>query len=188
MPNILNKQRDQINVSICYNIIYVHKWHDLIKTDINSTEISLWIKEQDIDIYQILFTSMIQDLASDKILQWFSDSKVNINNLLEEISAISILKSEQESQNQDEGNVNNPNIMKHKEHPSKRLKSSLKQGSKIKHQLNDHTNLNIQMNKQNNSLIKNLNIDIGNDLKGRKCGKCKQFGHYTKTCLNNIDM
>ncbi|CAG8583011.1 9069_t:CDS:2 [Cetraspora pellucida] len=75
--------------------------------------------------------------------------------------------------------------MKRKGCPPKRLKSSLEQGSKIKHQLNDHTNLNIQIDKQNNSSIKNLNIDIGNDLKDQKCEKYKQFEHYAKTCPNN---
>ena len=30
----------------------------------------------------------------------------------------------------------------------------------------------------------NIIEDSTNDAKGRKCSKCKQYGHYAKTCPN----
>ena len=73
--------------------------------------------------------------------------------------------------------VNNPNITKHKGRPPKRLKSSAEQSSsKGKQVLRSSTDINITDN--------NENAEGGNssDTKGRKCEKCKQYGHYAKTC------
>jgi hypothetical protein len=71
-------------------------------------------------------------------------------------------------------NINNPTIIKHKGRPPKRFKSnvetSLSKGSK--RVLKDSTQVNIVHN-------------VIEETKGRRCGKCKQYGHYSKTCQNN---
>jgi hypothetical protein len=70
-------------------------------------------------------------------------------------------------------NVNNPAIIKHKGRPPKRFKSnvemSLSKGPK--RVLKDSTNV------TEHSVI--------DETKGRRCGKCKQYGHYSKTCTSN---
>jgi hypothetical protein len=63
-------------------------------------------------------------------------------------------------------NINNPAIIKHKGAP-KRLKSSIE--TSRKRVLKDSTKDNI----------------IEDEIRGRKCGKCKQYGHYAKTCQNS---
>ncbi|CAB5391446.1 unnamed protein product [Rhizophagus irregularis] len=63
--------------------------------------------------------------------------------------------------------INNPTITKHKGRPPKRLKSGVETSGK--RVLKDSTNVNI----------------TENETKGRKCGKCKQHGHYAKTCYNS---
>jgi hypothetical protein len=63
--------------------------------------------------------------------------------------------------------INNPAITKHKGRPPKRLKSSVETSEKCV--LKDSTKVNI----------------IEDETKGRKCGKCKQHGHYAKTCQNS---
>ena len=60
--------------------------------------------------------------------------------------------------------INNLAITKHKGRPPKRFKSNVEVSSK--RILKDSTNI----------------ID---ETKGRRCGRCKQFGHYSKTCQNN---
>ena len=69
--------------------------------------------------------------------------------------------------------VNNPAIIKHKGWPPKRFKSnvemSLSKGPK--RVLKDSTNV------TEHSVI--------DETKGRRCGKCKQYGHYSKTCTSN---
>jgi hypothetical protein len=74
--------------------------------------------------------------------------------------------------------INNPNITKHKGRPPKRLKSSVEQStSKGKRILrnNAHTTTDNKENADNNG-----------DIKGRKCGNCKQYGHNTRTCQASI--
>jgi hypothetical protein len=67
--------------------------------------------------------------------------------------------------------VNNPNITKHKGRPPKRLQSSVEQSSsKSKHVSKNNTQINIHNNEN------------AEGSKGRKCGNCKQYGHYAKTC------
>jgi hypothetical protein len=73
-----------------------------------------------------------------------------------------------------EADINNPAIIRHKGRPPKRLKSSVEtQGKRV---LKDSTQVNIMDDK-------NVIEDETNN-KGRKCGKCKQYGHYAKTCPN----
>ncbi|CAB4385824.1 unnamed protein product [Rhizophagus irregularis] len=70
--------------------------------------------------------------------------------------------------------VNNPAIIKHKGQPPKRFKSNVELSSSkgSKRVLKNSTQVNI--------------IDHGviDETKGRRCGKCKQYGHYSKTCQN----
>jgi len=82
----------------------------------------------------------------------------------------------QEVEIQDSVDVTNPVIVKHKGRPPKRLKSNIEQNGK--RVLKDSVSVN------NNSISNTLNT-VGNDnVKGRKCGRCKQYGHYAKTCPN----
>lgn len=74
--------------------------------------------------------------------------------------------------------INNPTITKHKGRPPKRLQSSVEISSKGRRVLKDSTNVNIA---DGNDVI-----DETNNTRGRKCGKCKQFGHYAKTCQNVV--
>lgn len=74
--------------------------------------------------------------------------------------------------------VNNPNITKHKGRPPKRLKSSVENSSfKGKQVLRDSTHI---INTTDNN--EDVEGDDSGNTKGRKCGKCKQYGHYAKTC------
>ena len=69
-----------------------------------------------------------------------------------------------------EQEVLNPIITQHKGRPPKRLKASVEQEhQKRRGVLQDSTNVN--------------NSEINNE-KGRRCGKCREFGHYSKTCPN----
>ncbi|CAG8750049.1 22638_t:CDS:2 [Cetraspora pellucida] len=54
---MLGKQRDQINASVCYDVIQVYNWHSLI---------------EDYDTRQILFTSLIELISEEMITQvWY---------------------------------------------------------------------------------------------------------------------
>ena len=69
--------------------------------------------------------------------------------------------------------IENSAITKHKGRPPKRLKSSME----TKQPLKDSTRVNI---------ADDSNMDDTSGTRGRKCGKCKQYGHYAKTCQNAI--
>jgi hypothetical protein len=70
--------------------------------------------------------------------------------------------------------INNPAITKHKGRPPKRFKSSVETlGKRV---LKDSTKVNI---------TDNVILEETNNTKGRKCGKCKQYGHYVKMCQNS---
>ncbi|CAB4413346.1 unnamed protein product [Rhizophagus irregularis] len=72
--------------------------------------------------------------------------------------------------------INNPAITKHKGRPPKRFKSSVETlGKRV---LKDSTKVNM--------ITDNVIVEEEtNNTKGRKCGKCKQYGHYAKTCRNS---
>lgn len=71
--------------------------------------------------------------------------------------------------------INNPAITRHKGRPPKRFKSSVETlGKRV---LKDSTKVNIT----ENVIVE----EETNNTKGRKCGKCKQYGHYAKTCQNS---
>ena len=72
-------------------------------------------------------------------------------------------------------NITNPAITKHKGRPPKRLKSSVETlGKRV---LKDSTKVNIT----DYVIVE----EETNNTKGQKCGKCKQYGHYAKTCQNS---
>ena len=80
--------------------------------------------------------------------------------------------------NDDVIGVNNPNITKHKGRSPKRLKSIVeKLPSKGKQVLRDSTHIiNITDNNED------AEGDDSGNTKGHKCERCKQYGHYSKTC------
>jgi len=71
--------------------------------------------------------------------------------------------------------VNNPTIIKHKGRPPKRFKSKVEMSlsKRSKQVLKDSTQINV------------TNHNVIDETKGRRCGNCKQYGHYSKTCQNN---
>ena len=76
-------------------------------------------------------------------------------------------------------NVNNSAIIKHKGRPPKRLKAGVEQStSKENRVLQDS----MQVNVRNDNNV--LEGEMNNNTKGRRCGICKQYGHYAKTCQN----
>ncbi|GBC03758.1 hypothetical protein RclHR1_00530033 [Rhizophagus clarus] len=72
-------------------------------------------------------------------------------------------------------NIKNPTITKYKGHPPKKLKSNIETNAlfKGKQSLKDSTRINI---------ADNSNLDESSTKGRRKCGKCKQYGHYASTC------
>ncbi|CAB4395984.1 unnamed protein product [Rhizophagus irregularis] len=75
----------------------------------------------------------------------------------------------------------NPIVIKHKGRPPKSLIVSVEKGlNREKWVLKDISSGNIIEDNNTSNIIE----DTTNDAKGRKCGKCKQYGHYAKTCQN----
>ena len=68
--------------------------------------------------------------------------------------------------------INNSVVIRHKGRPPKRFKSNVEQ--KESRVLNDSTNV-----KENGT-----SASENDNIKGRRCRKCKQYGHYSKTCQN----
>ncbi|POG79436.1 hypothetical protein GLOIN_2v1472430 [Rhizophagus irregularis DAOM 181602=DAOM 197198] len=88
------------------------------------------------------------------------------------------VKSELEPENFTD--VINP---KHKGQPPKRLISSVEKVlNREKRVLKDVSNSNVIEDNNTSNIIE----DFTNDTKGQKCSKCKQYGHYAKTCQNVI--
>ena len=84
-------------------------------------------------------------------------------------------KNVQETQETETTDINNPAITKHKGRPPKRLKSSVETlGKRV---LKDSAKVNIT----DNVIVE----EETNGTRGRKCGKCKQYSHYAKTCQNS---
>jgi len=70
--------------------------------------------------------------------------------------------------------INNPIVTKHKGRPPKRLIANVEKDlHRERRALEDSSNINV-IEGQSDSYI----------IKGRKCGKCGQYGHYAKTCQN----
>src|ERR1043165_652416 len=78
--------------------------------------------------------------------------------------------------------INNPRVIKHKGRPPKRLMASVEKVlDRRKRVLNDTSNVTEEHASNNN----NMEAALTDDIKGRKCGKCRQYGHYAKTCQYN---
>lgn len=77
--------------------------------------------------------------------------------------------------------INNPVVVMHKGRPPKRLIASVEKVlNREKRVLKDISSRNIIEDNNTSNIIE----DSTNDTKGRKCSKCKQYGHYAKTCQN----
>lgn len=99
----------------------------------------------------------MQDELSDLFKTFIYNIQCKINN--------------QEIENENLSDINNPTITKHKGRPPKRLKANVEQSLyKGKRVLKDSTQVNV------------MDTKVLDEVKGRKCGKCKEYGHYAKTC------
>uniref|UniRef100_U9TAX6 SWIM-type domain-containing protein n=1 Tax=Rhizophagus irregularis (strain DAOM 181602 / DAOM 197198 / MUCL 43194) TaxID=747089 RepID=U9TAX6_RHIID len=77
--------------------------------------------------------------------------------------------------------INNPIIVKHKGRPPKRLISNVEKNlHREKRVLKDIVNV------VEEHCISSHIEDSASGTKGQKCSKCKQYGHYVKTCSNVI--
>jgi hypothetical protein len=107
------------------------------------------------------------------LLKTFIYDAQNKNVQVEDIGAINVRVEDIDA-------INNPAITKHKGRPPKRFKSSVEttslQGRRV---LKDSARVNIIDDN-------NVSIEEVNGARGRKCGKCKQYGHYAKTCQSVI--
>ncbi|CAB4485613.1 unnamed protein product [Rhizophagus irregularis] len=251
-PIMLGKQRSQMNQSVCYDINRITEWQNLIDVEIDNEEISNGIREQEQDVRQILFKSLIKNIPPEAILEvcrWYLDINIQLDNLspisvcgtqtedrvgmkksitfrhffsfrvdshvsnlaIKSTKAIyaelfglskkaidcalkanmqhelmNLLKSfiydthnknvEIQETQETFTDINNPAITKHKGRPPKRFKSSVKTlGKRV---LKNSTKVNM--------ITDNVIVEEEtNNTKGRKCGKCKQYGHYAKTCQNS---
>ncbi|CAB4483511.1 unnamed protein product [Rhizophagus irregularis] len=68
-PVMLGKQRSQMNQSVCYDINQITEWKNLMDND--NEGISNGIREQEQDIRQILFQSLIKNIPPEAILEYF---------------------------------------------------------------------------------------------------------------------
>ncbi|CAB4475156.1 unnamed protein product [Rhizophagus irregularis] len=68
-PVMLGKQRSQMNQSVCYDINRITEWQNLIDVEIDNEEISNGIREQEQDVRQILFKSLIKNISPEAILE-----------------------------------------------------------------------------------------------------------------------
>ena len=79
--------------------------------------------------------------------------------------------------------INNPVVVRHKGRPPKRLVASVEKGlHREKRVLEDSNIVNVIEDHGTSNNIE----DSTNVTRGRKCGKCNQYGHYAKTCQNVI--
>jgi hypothetical protein len=75
--------------------------------------------------------------------------------------------------------INNPVVTKHKGRPPKRLQANVEKDlHKERRVVKDSSNVSMR---EDHSALNNVE-----DSKSRKCSKCKQYGHYAKTCQNNV--
>ena len=77
--------------------------------------------------------------------------------------------------------INNSVVTKHKGRPPKRLIANVEKDRK-KRVLVDSSNVNVVEGQSDLHNVENSK----NIAKGRRCGKCNQYGHYTKTCQNFV--
>ncbi|PKY33189.1 hypothetical protein RhiirB3_451914 [Rhizophagus irregularis] len=189
-PTMLGKQRSQMNQSVCYDISQITDWRHLMEIETDNEEISIRIREQEQDTRQILLRSLVSTIPMEAILEvwnrlvcwhffcvgtysrfatfhicmipnrWYINPDVEPNDLLQQYSFIPAfiydVKSGLEPENFTD--VINPVVIKHK----------------------DVSNSNVIEDNNTSNIVE----DFTNDTKGQKCSKCKQYGHYAKTCQN----
>ena len=80
-------------------------------------------------------------------------------------------------------NVANPTITKYKGRPPKRLKANVEQSRSNRNWVNRVLKDSTQDNMKNDN---NILEDETNNSKGRRCGCCREYGHYAKTCPNVV--
>ncbi|CAG8493770.1 21702_t:CDS:2 [Cetraspora pellucida] len=185
----------QMNLSICYDAIYIKKWNELITEHIDNINVGLCVREQESNTCQILFTSLIQD--QQEISEVIVTLQITLNYLISVVDLA--LKANLcnklydvlntffcEAQNkvnvgqEQNMNVNNPIVTKHKGCYPKRFKSAVEEtSSKSKNQLKVNTSLNVV--NEGLGIGSSINEAIYNN-KGHKCEKCKEYGYYAKTC------
>ncbi|PKY62450.1 hypothetical protein RhiirA4_488924, partial [Rhizophagus irregularis] len=66
---MLGKQRLQMNQSVCYDLNRIINWQQLLETDIDNEEICIGLREQEQDIRQVLFKSLIKDVSQEIVLE-----------------------------------------------------------------------------------------------------------------------
>ena len=79
--------------------------------------------------------------------------------------------------------IGNPLVIKHKGRPPKRLVANVEKDLHREKKVLEDSRLSSTVNTiegQSRNNLENSTIIV----KGRKCGKCNQYGHYAKTCLN----
>ncbi|CAB4475193.1 unnamed protein product [Rhizophagus irregularis] len=71
-------------LSVCYDINRITEWQNLINVEIDNKEISNGIREQEQDVRQILFKSLIKNIPPEAILEecrWYLDINIQLDNL-----------------------------------------------------------------------------------------------------------
>ncbi|CAB4390456.1 unnamed protein product [Rhizophagus irregularis] len=68
-PIMLEKQRLQMNQSVCYDLNRIMNWQQLLETDIDNEEICIGLREQEQDIRQVLFKSLIKNVSQEIVLE-----------------------------------------------------------------------------------------------------------------------
>ncbi|CAB4432853.1 unnamed protein product [Rhizophagus irregularis] len=202
-----------MNQSVCYDINQITEWQNLIDMEIDNEDISNGIREQEQDVRQILFKSLIKNIPLEAILEvWFvratgtqgichyvldnlspilvcgtqTEDRVGMEKTNMQHELMNLLKSfiydtynknvEIQETQETFTDINNPVITKHKGRLPKRFKFSVE--TLEKWVLKDSTKINM--------ITDNVIVEEEtNNTKGRKCGKCKQYGHYAKTYQNN---
>ncbi|CAB4435953.1 unnamed protein product [Rhizophagus irregularis] len=173
-------------------------WQQLLVTDVDNDEkICIGLQEQEQNIQQVLFKSLVNDVTQEMppitlLLYHLAEENHPITNgtfkHLFSIRSVSCNSSLTKKPNKiiyaklfglskkviDSAikvDINPTNITKHKGRPPKRLQSFVEQTSKGKHVSKIDIN-------------NNENAEGGS--KGHKCRRCKQYGHYAKTCQTSM--
>ncbi|RGB34197.1 hypothetical protein C1646_760851 [Rhizophagus diaphanus] len=122
-----------------------------IETD--NEEISIEIREQEQNTRQILLQSLVLTILM-KVFIYDVKSGLKLENFTDVINSV---------------------IIKHKGQPPKRLITSIEKVlNREKWVLKNVSNSNIIKDNNTSNIIE----DSTNDIKGRKCSKYKQYGHY----------
>ncbi|CAG8693225.1 383_t:CDS:2 [Funneliformis mosseae] len=67
---ILGKQQLQMNQLVCYDINHIMDWQQLLEIDVDRKEVNIGLREQEQDIQQVLFKSLIKDVQEIVLKVW----------------------------------------------------------------------------------------------------------------------